>query len=171
MGKERGFDIGRPTCYAALSSSDMIIWGDSNNYVIHILNPDGELGMLIAKEFDPLNITSVEENEYKQEYADPLKAGMTISFRGKWPAFSGVFIDDEGRVFVRTYERASGAKGSFYYDVFNKDGIFESKVVMPVTLDKNSVWKNGRIYTVEKDENGLPLIKRHRVTWAKEARR
>jgi len=55
--------------------------------------------------------------------------------------------------------------GSFYYDVFNKDGIFESKVVMPVTLDKNSVWKNGRVYTVEKYENGLPLIKRHRVTW------
>ena len=51
---------------------------------------------------------------------------------------------------------------SFYYDVFNKDGIFESKVVMPITLDKNSVWKNGRIYTVEKDENGLPLSTRQR---------
>jgi hypothetical protein len=121
--------------------------------------------MRITREFTPMNITSEEENEYRQKYAEPLKAGMTISFRGKWPAFSGLFVDDEGRIFVRTYERAGGGMGSFYYDVFDKDGIFESKVVMPVTLDKNSVWKNGSVYTVEKDESGLPLIKRHRVTW------
>ena len=171
MGKERGFDIGRPTYYAALSSSDMIVWGDSNQYDIYILNPDGELVMRITKEFNPPNITSDEENEYRQKYAEPLKAGMTISFRGKWPAFSGLFVDDEGRIFVRTYERAIVGTGSFYYDVFNKDGIFISKVVIPFSLDKNSVWKNGRVYTVEKDENGLPLIRIHRVTWAKGGRR
>ena len=165
MGKERGFDIGRPTCYAALSSSDMIIWGDSNQYDLHLLNMDGELAMKITKEYDPLNITSEEENEYRQKYAEPLKAGMTISFRGKWPAFSWLFVDDEGHIFVRTYERAGAGANSFYYDVFNKNGVCESKVTIPATLDKNSVWKNGRVYTVEKDENGLPLIKRHRVTW------
>ncbi len=165
MGKVRGFDIGRPTCYAALSSDDMIIWGDSNQYDLHILNPDGELVMRIIKELNPLNITSEEENEYRKKYAEPLKAGMTISFRGKWPAFSGLFADDEGRIFVRTYERAGGGANSFYYDVFNKDGVYASKVIVPVTLDKNAAWKNGRVYTVEKDENGLPLIKRHHVTW------
>jgi hypothetical protein len=165
MGKERGFDIGRPTCYAALSSSDMIIWGDSNQYALHILNLAGELAMKITKEYNPLNITSEEENEYRQKYAEPLKAGMTISFRGKWPAFSGLFVDDEGHIFVKTYERAGVGVNSFYYDVFNKDGVYESKVVIPVNLDRSSVWKNGRVYTVERDENGLPLIKRHRVTW------
>jgi hypothetical protein len=165
-GKERGlFDIGRPTCYVALSPSDMIIWGDSNQYDLHILNADGELVMRIIKEFNPLNITSEEENEYRQKYAEPLKAGMTISFRGKWPAFSGLFVDDEGSIFVRTYERAGGGANSFYYDVFSKDGVFESKVVMPITLDKNSVWKNGRVYTVERDDNGLPLVKIYRITW------
>jgi hypothetical protein len=165
MGKERRFDIGRPTCYATLSSSDMIIWGDSNQYDLHLLNLDGELAMKITKEYNPLNITSEEENEYRQKYAEPLKAGMTISFRGKWPAFSGLFVDEEGHIFVKTYERAGAGANSFYYDVFNKDGVYESKVVIPVNLDRNSVWKNGRVYSVEKDENGLPLIKRHRVTW------
>lgn len=165
MGKERGFDIGRPTCYATLSFSDMIIWGDSNQYDLHLLNLEGELAMKITKEYNPLNVTSEEEDEYRQKYAEPLKAGMTISFRGKWPAFSGLFVDDEGHIFVKTYERAGAGANSFYYDVFNKDGVYESKVVIPVNLDRNSVWKNGRVYTVERDENGLPLIKRHRVTW------
>lgn len=165
MGKERGFDIGRPTCYAALSSSDMIIWGDSNQYALHILNLAGELAMIITKEYNPLNVTREEENEYRQKYAEPLKAGMTISFRSKWPAFSGLFVDDEGHIFVKTYERAGAGANTFHYDVFNKDGVYESKVVIPVNLDRNSVWKNGRIYTIVKDESGLPLIKRHRVTW------
>ena len=169
-GKERRFDIGRPTCYAALSSSDMIIWGDSNQYDLHILNPDGKLVMRITKEFNPLNITSEEENEYRLKYAEPLKAGMTISFRAKWPAFSWFFVDDEGHIFVKTYERAGAGANSFYYDVFNKDGVYESKVVIPVNLDRNSLWKNGKVYTIERDENGLPLIKRHRVTWRAERR-
>ena len=90
---------------------------------------------------------------------------MTISFRGKWPAFSGLFVDDEGHVIVRTYEHAGGGANSFYYDVFNKDGVYESRVIIHASLDENTVWRKGRVYTVEKDENGLPLIKRYRVTW------
>jgi len=164
-GKERGFDIGRPTCYAVLSSGDMIIWGDSSQYILHKLSQAAELAMKITKEYNPLSITSEEESEYRHKYAEPLRAGMTISFRSKWPAFSGLFVDDEGRIFVRTYERAGTGANSFYYDVFNKEGVYESKVIITLNLDRYSVWKNGKVYTVEKDEAGLPLIKRHRATW------
>jgi hypothetical protein len=165
MGREQTFDIGRPSCYAALSSGDMIIWGDSGEYMLNLLGPDGRLVMRITKESRSLSITSEEQNDCRQKYSEPLKAGMKISFRGKWPAFSRLFVDDEGRILVRTYERAGAGGNSFYYDVFGKDGVYESKVAIPITLDRNSVWKNGRVYTVEKDVNGLPLIKRHRVTW------
>jgi len=171
MGKERAFDIGRPSCYAALSSSNTIIWGDSGQYILHVLNPDGTLVMRIIKEFYPKALTSEDENEYRQKYAEPLKAGMKISFRDNWPAFSGLFFDDEGRILVKTYDRVGGNADSFYYDVFNRQGVYESKVVMPVTLDRYSIWKNGRVYTVETDEEGSPLIKRHRITWRTRAQR
>ncbi|NTU51655.1 MAG: hypothetical protein HGA94_04350, partial [Candidatus Aminicenantes bacterium] len=171
MGKDRTFDIGRPSCYGAISSGDRVIWGDSSQYVLHVMNPDGGLAMRIIKEFQPRAQTSEDEDEYRQRYAEPLKAGMKISFRGRWPAFSGLFVDDEGHIFVRTYERAGGGANSFYYDAFDEEGVYESKVAIPVTLDRNSVWKNGRVYTVETDENGSPLIKRHRVSLRTEDRR
>ena len=94
---------------------------------------------------------------------------MQIAFRDRLPAFSGLFFDDQGRILVRTYERAGGKPDSFSYDVFDQDGVYESKVAVPVTLDGNTVWKDGRVYTVENDENGLPLIKRHKIVWKRGA--
>jgi len=165
MGLDRVFDIGRPACYAALSPDDRVLWGDSREYVLYLLSSEGKLVKRIAKEFRPQAITDAEKDEYRKKYADALKFGMQISFRDSWPAFSGLFFDDEGRLLVRTYDRAIGSGDSFTYDVFDRHGVYESRVAVPVTLDRNSVWKDGRIYTVESDESGLPLIKRHRIIW------
>jgi len=165
MGKDRMFDIGRPSCYAALSSDDMILWGDSGQYSLFLMSPNGKLVKRIVKEFHARAITNEEKVEYREEFAEPLKAGMKISFRDRFPAFSGVFFDDQDRILVRTYDRVSASRDSFYYDVFNKEGVYEAKVDVPVTLDRNTVWKDGKVYTVESDESGLPFIKRFRITW------
>jgi len=165
MGQDRVFDIGRPSCYCALSPNGRVLWGDSKEYVLYVLSPEGRLARKIIKESPPQAITDREKDKYRAEYADALRHGMGISFRDRLPAFSGIFFDDEGRVFVRTYERIGGSEDSFYYDVFDGEGVYESRVAVPVTLDRTSVWKDGRIYTVETDENGSPLIKRHRITW------
>jgi len=165
MGKDKVFDIGRPSCYGALSPNDTVLWGDSREYQLYMMSPEGKLLKKIAKESRPRAITEAERAGYRKKYADALRFGMQLSFRDHFPEFSGVFFDDEGRLFVRTHEPAGGSPDSFTYDVFALDGVYESKVAVPVTLDRNSVWKDGRIYTVESDEGGLPLIKRHKVVW------
>lgn len=164
--KDKVLDIGRPSCYGALSPDDRILYGDSKEYRLFLWSADEETCKMITKTLRrPPEITEMERQEYRNKYAEILKKGVKFSFRTRWPAFSGLFVDDEGRIFVKTYERTRGGLDSFYYDVFNKEGVYEAKVTIPVTLDNNSVWKNGRVYTVETKKNGLPLIKRHRVTW------
>jgi len=164
--KDKVLDIGRPSCYGALSPDDMVLYGDSKEYRLFLWSADDQTCKMITKTFQrPRKITEGDKKQYRKKYADSLKKGVKITFRAEWPAFSGLFVDDEGRIFVKTYERARQGLDSFYYDVFNKEGVYEAKVTIPVTLDNNSVWKNGRVYTVETDKNGLPLIKRHRVTW------
>jgi hypothetical protein len=165
MGPDRVFDIGRPACYAALSPDDRVVWGDSAEYLLNMLSPEGKLIRKIIGEFHARAITDAERDENRGKYADALKFGMQISFRDRWPAFSGLFFDDEGRLLVRTYERGMGSGNSFFYDVFDREGVYESRVALPMTLERNSIWKDGKIYTVESDESGLPLIKRHRITW------
>jgi hypothetical protein len=147
----------------------VVLWGDSREYRLYMLSPEGKLLKRIVKETRPRAITEAERDGYRDKHADALKFGMQLSFRDRFPEFSGVFFDDKGRLFVRTYERADGRPDSFIYDVFAPDGVYESKVAVPATLDRNSVWKDGRIYTVESDEGGLPLIMRHKVVWKRGA--
>ena len=164
--KDKVLDIGRPSCYGALSPDDKVLYGDSKEYRLFLWSADDQTVKMITKTFQrPREITEKDKEQYRKKYADSLKKGVKITFRARWPAFSGLFVDDEGRIFVRTYERTREGLDSFYYDVFNKEGVYEAKVTIPVTLDNNSVWKNGKLYTIETDTKGMPLIKRYRITW------
>jgi hypothetical protein len=165
MGAREVFDIGKPSCYCAVTPSDMIIWGNSEEYILYVLNPQGKLVKQIIGEYEPQAITTEDKDAFKKTYAEPLKAGMKINFRNHFPAFSNICVDDEERIFVKTYEHATGREGAFFYDVYSRDGIFMAKMPMKIDLNRNLVWKKGKLYTIESDENGVQLIKRYRATW------
>lgn len=169
-GAERTFDIGKPGVYCAVKSDDSIIWGDSKEYVFMILNPDGKLARKIIKPYDPVPISGEDRESLKQRYANAMKYGMKVEFRSHWPAYSGIFADDSGKIFIKTYEHPKSDKSSFYYDVFDQLGRYYAKVPIGVNLDSFSVWKNGKLYTQEKDPEGIPRIKRYKVTWENKIR-
>lgn len=164
------FDIGKPSCYCAVASDDRIIWGDSSEYVLHVLDPQAEPVRKILKTHQPQRISASDRETYENRYAEPLKAGMKIAFRDHYPAFSGIFTDDEGRIFVRTYEKADSQDSLLYFDVFDADGVYLAKVLPNVNLDQRSVWKNRKLYTVETSPEGFPVIKRHAVNWQRAGR-
>ena len=76
-------------------------------------------------------------------------------------AFDGLFVDDNGRLFVRTWERQR-INNSWLYDVFDAEGRFMAKVVFkgrPVLI------KQKKLYSIEEDEDGYRVVKRYQVTW------
>ncbi len=78
-----------------------------------------------------------------------------------FPPIRYVSADDEGRVWVLTYEKASDGE-KHIYDVFDTEGRFIHKVSLKAIP---RVIKNNRIYTIEEDEDGFHCIKRYKVTW------
>lgn len=164
-GAPRVFDIGKPSCYCAVAPNDHIVWGDSSEYVLHVLDPQAKPIKKILKEHRPQRISAADREEYEKRYAEPVKAGMKIAFRDHYPAFSDIITDDESRIYVRTYEKADPSESFFYYDVFDADGIYIAKILPKVNLDRGSVWKNKKLYTLENSSEGFPVIKRYRVTW------
>lgn len=163
---QRGiFDIGKPTWFCDVSPNDTIVWGDSQDYTLHILNHKGELTKKIIKEHRFIEITAEDREKSKQMYEDPLKRGFKISFRRFFPAFSDLLIDEKDRVYVKTYERVEDEDELFYFDVFDPEGKYLAKVPVRANLNRNSVWKNSRVYTIEEDEDGYPVVKRYKVTW------
>jgi len=70
-------------------------------------------------------------------------------------------MDDEDRIYVMTWERASEGEG-YYYDVFDPEGKYIAKVPLKT---RPFVLKNKKFYTVEEDEEGFLFIKRYKTTW------
>ncbi|MEE8376776.1 MAG: 6-bladed beta-propeller, partial [Candidatus Aminicenantaceae bacterium] len=100
QGKRGVFDIGKTSCYCDVSPSDNIIWGDSKEYVLQILNPQGVLIKRIIKDSNPLRFTEKDKEMYEQRYAEPIQAGYELKLPSHFPAFKDIFVDEKERIFV-----------------------------------------------------------------------
>jgi len=83
----------------------------------------------------------------------------------KWDKYHNAFqflnIDDAGRIFVETYERATNESG-YYYDVFDSEGKYIAKI--PLKTTPRVLKKKDKLYKIEEDEDGSKYIKRCKVT-------
>jgi len=86
---------------------------------------------------------------------------MKLIFSDYHSAFRRFFLDDEGRVFVQTWEKA-GDEGKYYFDVFDTEGRYIAKV--PLRQDP-ILCKKGKLYIIEEDDEGYQVVKRYHVTW------
>lgn len=139
-----------------------IIWGVSDKYEICILDSNAKVIKRIYKEYNPLEIPEDYKKRVKERYR---KAGrkVKIQFPKHFPAFRGLSVDDEGRLFVLTYERFGYKDPYYYFDVFGAKGKYIAKV--PIRPANRFMWKNNKLYTVETDEEGYPMVNRYKVTW------
>jgi len=146
-----------------ITIGDRILWGDFNKYEIHVYSPEGTLEKIIAKDHTPLEITDEAKAHLVDEsgYGLPPIQGATVEFPEYFPAFIRFSSDEEGRIFVQTYEKtADGKKDN--YDVFDSEGRYLARIPLEHRLQ---IWKDNRLYTLEDNEDGYQIIKRYRVNW------
>lgn len=155
-----------PQHYWAITENDEIFWGISTEYKIHLIDSEGTHLKEITKEYIPVEITE----EDKKERLKFLFGGEIIpeGVKLEWPehhwAFINISLDESGRIFLQTFEKTPDDK-DYYYDVFDPEGKYISKVALPA---KPEVWKNSKLYTIEEDEDGYQFVKRYKVTWLTE---
>jgi hypothetical protein len=153
-----------PRCYWDVTKGNKLVWGFAEKYELNVLDSEGKLVKKIVKEYDPIKITeeekekSIEERFGSRDNIDPI---VKLSWNEHHNAFIYLCIDDEGRIFVRTYERVAG-RDDFYYDVFDPEGRYLAKI--PLKSRPYAI-KRDKLYTIEEDEEGYQAVKRYKVTW------
>lgn len=153
-----------PQCYWDVLKGNKLVWGFPDKYELHVLDSEGKLEKKIIKEYDPVKITEeekekvIEERFGGRENIDPI---VKLSWDEHHNAFIHLCIDDEGRIFVRTYERVPGRE-EFYYDVFDPEGKYLAKIPLK---SRPYVIKSDKLYTIEEDEDGYQAVKRYKITW------
>ncbi|MDH5467211.1 MAG: 6-bladed beta-propeller [Candidatus Aminicenantes bacterium] len=118
--------------------------GYNEHYQMSVYDPDAQLIFKFGRQFTPLKNPNYKEGSIFSEY---------------WPAFfRDPFFDEEGNLWLRQYgkEDEQGVK----YDIFSPDGIYIRQVVVPHPIKEI---KNGKIYSIVRDEEEFMFVKRFRV--------
>jgi hypothetical protein len=146
-----------PNIYMTVDDEDNIIFGYSKDYELQIFNPEGDLIKKIMREYDPAEVTEEEKEESTQGRLSITK----FQIPKYHPAFVRFVHDEAGRLYVQSYEKGEGFN-VYYHDVFDRDGRYIAKIQLkraPV------IFRDGKLYSLEEDEDGYQYVKRYKVTW------
>jgi hypothetical protein len=137
-----------------------IVWAVTSKYELFISDPEGKTTKKIIKDYDPVPVLQEQKDQWKKDfYSGP---DVRLDIPDEYPPFQDLVLDNEGRIFVRTYEKSPNT-GDNYYDVFGPDGDFIAKVVLNGT--RLPFWAKDKLYTLETGSDGLPLAKRYAAVW------
>ena len=169
---ERSPDPGRqvPFFMWRVSGGRIFIANQTRGYEIWVYDFDGRLVRKIRKEFRPVGVT--EEIKAAILGPDYRRSGISQDkyFSNPLPPLNQFFADDEGRIFVMTYEPGPN-KGEYIWDIFDPAGVFVGRKAL------NMFWagmyagprytfvKKGRLYCHQEKESGYHQLVAYKMIW------
>ena len=138
-------------------------------YEILVYDLEGKLIRKIRKEYSPVPVS----DEYKKNYMKPYEEYMPeyakkIYFPENWHAFRSFFVDDDGRLFVMTYEPGEDP-GESMFDIFNNDGVFFMRTSLNILcLGPSTILartKGNRLYCVQEKTGGYKELVVYKMVW------
>jgi hypothetical protein len=137
-----------------------------DEYRIKIIDPNGRLSRIISRDFDRVPIPKDVLEKAKQS----LPPDITIEMPTHYAAYSRLIADDEGKIFALTSPTYPESK-LYSWDLFDVEGRYLAVVRLPgsawhlANMKNGLLWKKGKLYVVEEDEDGYHLIKRYAAAW------
>ncbi len=142
---------------------------EKRGYEILVYEQDGNLVKKIRKDFDPADVPDA----FKENWlANIGRYENRLVFPDKMPPFHYFFLDDEERLYVKTYEKGTQSD-EYMHDIFNSDGIFITRKSMAGygdwiypgdSLNRGKV-KNGRFYCIREKDSGFKELVVYKMTW------
>ena len=146
-----------------VNEQDQIIWGHMSKYELFVHNPDGKLMKKIIRDYDGIEITNQEKEKLIKDFLGdtPVPSNVNIIFPDVYPPFIRFSCDEEGRIYVQTYDKTEDGEAD-YYDVFDSGGKYIARFSLKYWA---IVWKKQKLYTIEEDDDGFQVVKRYKVIW------
>lgn len=159
QGKINPFEL---VFFYKLGKDNDIYCSNPNEYEIKVLNADGKLVKRILKNFDPVEVTEKDKEEFFDRLGEvPAQVRDRLEFPKVYPPYQNFTLDEERRLFVRTFEKGK-EEGEYFFDVFGVEGRFIAKILFK---GDPRVWKGNKLYAIEEDEDGFQILKVYSVQW------
>jgi hypothetical protein len=169
---EYTMDNGRQVPYfmCRVSGDRIFIVNQARGYEIWVYDLEGNLARKIRKEYRPMRVT----DEIKDAILGPdyRKSGIPQDkyFLDPLPPLNQFFADDEGRIFVMTYEPGPNP-GEYLWDIFNPDGVFIGRKALNIFWaglyrgPRYTFVKNGNLYCHQEKESGYHELVIYKMIW------
>ena len=138
-------------------------------YEIFVYDFDGKLLRKIKKEYKHVPVSQDYKDRFMKQFEaeifDPIR--KKIYFPDSMPPLLSFFSDEEGRLFVMTYEEGENP-GEYIYDIFNPGGVCVGRKSLKVFHDESGLYatmKNGRFYCLNEKESGYRELNVYTVRW------
>lgn len=158
----RGIRVSSPIFEWKVSGGKIYSVNEQRGYEILVYDLEGALIRKIRREYDPLDYPE----DLKKKYLEMYGTSQKIDFPENLSPIQSFFVDDEGRIFVMTYEKGDNP-GEYVFDIFNSDGVFIQRKYLNVlkNWDMQARAKKGRLYCVREKESGYKELVVYRMKW------
>jgi hypothetical protein len=138
-------------------------------YDVWVHDFQGKLLQKIRKEFALVPVSEDYKARYLKLFEAPLFDGFRekIYFPASMPPLDSIFSDEEGRLYVLTYE-ADLESGANLFDVFDAQGNLEGRMKLKVFYDDRGCAvkaRRGRLYAIAENEIGEKELVVYEMTW------
>jgi hypothetical protein len=161
----------------ALSGDRIFLVNDERGYEIRAYDFNGKLVRRIGKEGPPVKYPEAMRRDVLKNIEAPAFAFLKtkIKFADPAPPCQHIWVDDKGRLYVKTYEEGV-RPGEFMIDIFDGSGVFIGQASMNIhagmdlfgqapRLDSWTTMKNGRFYCLREKDSGYLQLVVYRVNW------
>jgi hypothetical protein len=152
-----------------ISNGKVYVGHEKRGYDIWVYDLDGHLVKKIRKEYTPADVPEA----YKENWLVNIgRYKDKLLFPDKMPPFHYFFLDDNGRLYVKTYEEGTH-KDEYMHDIFNSDGLFIARASMagygrwiyPGDSLNRGKAKNDRFYCIREKESGFKELVVYKMIW------
>ena len=138
-------------------------------YEIRAFDRAGNSMRKIRKEYEAVPVSEEYKSEYMEIWGGPVLEIIRdkIRFPDVLPPYHAFISDEEGQLFVMTYEKAS-EPGAYVYDIFSSDGVFFARTDLKAYHDENGLYakiKNGRFFSLVEKDSGFRQLEVSRIVW------
>ncbi len=146
------------------------VYGYSGIYRLYFVNSNGDIARIVEQDVIPVEISKKEKEELindrfasiNKRHPELKKSDIRngIIFPKHKPFFQS-FLKDDKHIYVRRFKRSSDTDKNVEFDLFNTEGYFLFKVIMPFYPTKI---KDGYVYRFKSDrETGYIKIVRYKI--------
>lgn len=147
-----------------ISDDYIFIGNEDRNYEIWVYDLHGNLPRKIRKGYKQVKIPEA----YKRNKLAKMKPQQKIGryFPDYFPPFFTLTSDEQGRLFVLTYEQDNDSLN--YMDVFNSEGVFFARTTIPGLSVYGGAairCRNNHLYLLREKDSGYKELVIYRMMW------